>query len=233
MGHNLDFRLLLELQVNSSLIAYGQTAEHLHGLMVLKHFYRSDVLGLDILGERAVFRAGKVVAFHIHLVYVSTLILDLSRGVNIQSWHPLHHVAYRAVLRPGELANGVRHGVAVLSYAPCAHTYLLKLEGLYKHRHTQRVGRIHAIERYSFVGIAHSGKFKCSATSSRHFEPEHSLVVRIGKAFYFAAPIEQSGGDSAERFSRGYIRHLADNYGRRGGSRLGREVLNGAYPEQS
>lgn len=227
MGHNLDFRLLLELQVDGGLVAYGKTTEYLHGLMVLEHFYRSDVVGLNILGESAVFRAGKIVAFHIHFVYVSTLILDLSRGVDIQAGHPLHHIAYRAVLRPGELADGVRHGVAVLSYAPCAHTYFLKLEGLYKHLHAQRVGRIYAIERNLFVSIAHSGKFKCSATSSRHLETEHSLGVRIGKAFYFAAPVEQSGGDSAKRFSRGYIRHLADNYSRRGGSRLGREVLDG------
>ena len=87
------FCLVLQFEVDSSLVGEGDARKHLHRLMVLHDLDRTHILMAYAIGGYAIFTTKQVRAFDIELVDVLALILDLAGTLNVDTRHTFEYVA--------------------------------------------------------------------------------------------------------------------------------------------
>ena len=206
------FRTVLHLQVDGCLVRETQSAEHLHGLMVLHDLHGTDVIVSDAVCRDAVFPAQEVVALDVELIDVYALVLYFPIVGHIDAGHTFQHVAYAPVLLLGKAAHIIGYRVPALPDTVGLDDYFLQLESPFFHPYYERI----AIKRQrGGIGtVSHYGDMdgKLLTCRGRHDgEPSVGVTHSVSQQL----PFNVFQKDIGPRY-RGLVGRLDDGAGDRG-----------------
>ena len=203
----MEFHTFLEHQVESSRLAETLALQSLDRLMMAKHLHTIHLVGREILAHHGITVACHVLAIHIKLVDVRTIIRDLSRHIDSDAWNTSDDILDGAVLLLTKSQDGISDGIALDFEDFRSYFHLSNLLHFLLHLH----GLV-TLDKLSDFGIL-SGITQVDESNLVDFlafwSCDRELALRIGPSKFHgvALGIEQEHRNPRQWIANG-IRHL-------------------------